>query len=450
LSRILLINPWIYDFAAYDFWLKPLGLLYVGKILKEMGHEVFLIDLLNRHDPDLPKFIRVPKDKRYGTGKFPSEVISKPPQLKFIPRKYKRYGAPPEYLEWKLKEIGKIDLVMITSMMTYWYPGVWDTISFIKQRVNAPIILGGVYVNILPNHAKKSPADFIYPWVEPFNIPDILKKLGLKAKEVPQNWFEEYDPMYELYDKVGYLVFITTIGCPFKCTYCMVPKLWKKFMKRSPEKVVAMIEKYVDVFKVKDIVFFDDAILVDKDNFKKILKLIIKKNIKANFHLPNGIHARFLTDEIAYLMKEANFKTIKLGYETSGKLQKKTGGKVFDEDIIHAAKILRKYGFTSDEVSAYIMINMPGQKLEDVLKAIEICENEGIGFSLNEYTPIPGTEDWKKLLNNGIISEEVDPILLNNSILPFWWKGGMGEKEIQFLKNLIRKKREASPPHYLA
>jgi len=221
-------------------------------------------------------------------------------------------------------------------------------------------------------------------------------------------------------------------------------------MKRSPEKVVTMIEKYVDIFKVKDIAFFDDAILVDKDNFKKILKLIIKKNIKANFHLPNGIHARFLTDEIAYLMKEANFKTIKLGYETSGKLQEKTGGKVFDEDIIHAAKILRKYGFTSDEVSAYIMINMPGQKLEDVLKAIEICENEGIGFSLNEYTPIPGTEDWKKLLNNGIISEEVDPVLLNNSILPFWWKGGMGEKEIQFLKNLIRKKREASPPHYLA
>jgi len=26
-KNILLINPWIYDFAAYDFWMKPLGLL---------------------------------------------------------------------------------------------------------------------------------------------------------------------------------------------------------------------------------------------------------------------------------------------------------------------------------------------------------------------------------------------------------------------------------------
>jgi len=440
------VNPWIYDFAAYDFWLKPLGLLYIGRILQKMGHEVFLIDLLNRHDPDLPRFIKVPKDKRYGTGKFPSEVIPKPPLLESIPRKFKRYGAPPEYFEWKLKRIERVDLVMVTSMMTYWYPGVWETISFIKERVSAPVVLGGVYVNILPAHARKSPADLIYPWTEPLRLPSILEKVGLKAKEVPKDWFERFDPMYELYEKVGYLVFITTLGCPFKCTYCMVPKLWKKFVKRSPERVVEAIEKYVDVFKVRDVAFFDDAILVDTDNFKKILKLIIKKNMNVNFHLPNGIHARLLTDEIACLMKEANFKTIKLGYETTGRLQKETGGKVFDEDIIHAARILRKHGFTSKEVSAYIMINMPGQKLEDVLKAIEICESEGISFSLNEYTPIPGTDDWKRLVNDGILSEDVDPVLLNNSILPFWWRGGMGEKEVRILKDVVRKKKgERSP-----
>jgi hypothetical protein len=29
-KTILLINPWIYDFAAFDFWTKPLGLLQIG------------------------------------------------------------------------------------------------------------------------------------------------------------------------------------------------------------------------------------------------------------------------------------------------------------------------------------------------------------------------------------------------------------------------------------
>ena len=27
--RALLINPWIYDFAAYDLWMKPLGIFYL-------------------------------------------------------------------------------------------------------------------------------------------------------------------------------------------------------------------------------------------------------------------------------------------------------------------------------------------------------------------------------------------------------------------------------------
>ncbi len=38
LLRVLLINPWIYDFAAYSFWSSPLGLLYVGSILATESH----------------------------------------------------------------------------------------------------------------------------------------------------------------------------------------------------------------------------------------------------------------------------------------------------------------------------------------------------------------------------------------------------------------------------
>ena len=34
--KILLVNPWIYDFAAYDLWVKPLGLLYIGATAKEI------------------------------------------------------------------------------------------------------------------------------------------------------------------------------------------------------------------------------------------------------------------------------------------------------------------------------------------------------------------------------------------------------------------------------
>lgn len=47
--KILLINPWIYDFAAYDLWMKPLGLLYIAGFLEESGYDVSLINWMDRH-----------------------------------------------------------------------------------------------------------------------------------------------------------------------------------------------------------------------------------------------------------------------------------------------------------------------------------------------------------------------------------------------------------------
>ncbi|QTA37337.1 radical SAM protein [Thermosipho ferrireducens] len=440
--KALLINPWIEDFAAYDFWLKPLGLLYVGSYLKKLGFEVFLIDLMNRHDKRLHDYVQVPKDKFYKTGKFPYTKIEKPSVLSFVPRTYKRYGAPKEYFYDKLREIGKVDIVFVTSTLTYWYPGYWETIKTIKQVLGrkVPIVFGGFYVRNLPYHAKKSGA-YIFSSSELNLLPKVLSNLlDVDLSVEVFDWFEELEPAYDLYENVGYLVLTTTLGCTFRCTYCIAHRIWNKIKFREIFRTVETIEKYVNYFDVKDVVFFDDAILVNSHkHFKPLLKELIKKDLKVNYHLPNGIHARLLDKETAELLKEAGFKTIKLGYETSGDLQIKTGGKVVDRDLIKAARLLRDVGFTEREVSAYIMINIPDQKEEEVVQAMKICREEGIGFSLNEYTPIVGTDDWIELVNKGALRGNEDPVLLNNTVLPFWWKYGMDEKKIQFLKQKARE-----------
>ncbi|ONN26713.1 radical SAM protein [Thermosipho affectus] len=443
--KALLVNPWIEDFAAYDFWLKPLGLLYVASYLDKLGFEVYLVDLMNRHDIDLKRFVNVPRDKFYGTGKFPFVEVKKPDVLKFIPRKYKRYGAPKEFFYYKLKDIGKVDIIFVTSTLTYWYPGYWDTISFLKSYYgnNVPIVFGGFYVRNIPSHARKTGVH-IFPSNDLNRLPKFLEQVtGKEIKSKNIDWFM-LPPMYELYNNLGYLVFLTTLGCPYKCSYCIAHRIWDGIKFKPPEVVVFEIEKYVETFNVKDIVFFDDAILVNsKKHFKVILKKLLEKGYsKYRFHLPNGIHARLIDEEIAELMKELNFKTIKLGYETSGELQLKTGGKVVDKDLVRAARIFRKKGFTEREVSAYIMVNIPGQSVEDVKNAINFCKTEGIGFSINEFTPIIGTDDWINLVNEGKLTGLEDPLLLNNTVLPFWWKFGMSENVVQYLKMYARKVKE--------
>jgi len=53
--NILLVNPWIHDFAAYDFWAKPMGLLSIASILRSHGFGVYYIDCLDRFHPNAPK-----------------------------------------------------------------------------------------------------------------------------------------------------------------------------------------------------------------------------------------------------------------------------------------------------------------------------------------------------------------------------------------------------------
>jgi hypothetical protein len=86
-KRILLVNPHIEDFAAYDHFAKPLGLLWLASYLRERFDISFLnaLDRENQHE----KPVRIKED---GTGDFLKRNITKPEALSDIPRTYKRYG----------------------------------------------------------------------------------------------------------------------------------------------------------------------------------------------------------------------------------------------------------------------------------------------------------------------------------------------------------------------
>jgi len=58
---LILVNPWIYDFAAYDLWSKPLGLLYLAGFLREYGFRIHLIDCLDVHHTGMTNDLSTPQ-----------------------------------------------------------------------------------------------------------------------------------------------------------------------------------------------------------------------------------------------------------------------------------------------------------------------------------------------------------------------------------------------------
>ncbi|MDI3517360.1 MAG: hypothetical protein PWP37_1330 [Thermotogota bacterium] len=446
--KILLINPWICDVAAYDFWMKPLGILYVGAILERLGVEVELIDLTDRFLPELriylnKKGIRL-RETPFGSGKFYSEEIEKPAFLSAIPRRFKRYGLPVEIVNrLLLRKLKDADAVFMTSGMTYWYWGIIETMKVLRAHTNIPVVLGGIYVNLIKEHAEKTAKESgINHVVNGHGMDAVSEALGLigrndlLAKSWSFDWFEDTSPAYHLYEHpLPYAVLLASIGCNFRCTYCSTPRLWGGLRSKSVDSVIRDLEKVLEL-GVETVAFYDDAFLLHPQ-LNELLERLRRYRDRVSFILPNGIHARFLDSSIARALKEAGFRLVYLGLETSGRLQKTTGGKVTDEEFCRAVKLLKEAGFERKELKAYIMVNLPGQTKEDVENAAKLCEKLDIGYSLNEYTPIPGTPDWVKLQQKGDLPKNVDPLLLNNSILPYWWKKGMDVQTIQSLK--VRK-----------
>lgn len=86
------------------------------------------------------------------------------------------------------------------------------------------------------------------------------------------------------------------------------------------------------------------------------------------------------------------------------------------------------------------MVNLPEQQVKDVEDAIDVCTSVGIDYSLNEFTPIVGTDIWIDLINKGWLTGLEDPVILNNTVLPYWWNN-MTFDQIQKLKEYARIKR---------
>ncbi|MCF6249195.1 MAG: cobalamin B12-binding domain-containing protein, partial [Desulfobacula sp.] len=152
--HILCVNPWIHDFAAFDFWAKPLGLLSLAAILREQGINISYIDCLDRFHPRNSKKVKIARD---GRGPYRKTEIPLPLNLENIGKRFSRYGIDPSWFKSDLRQIEKPDLIFVTSMMTYWATGVKETIDVIKDIYpDVPLVLGGIYASLCHNHAKEN------------------------------------------------------------------------------------------------------------------------------------------------------------------------------------------------------------------------------------------------------------------------------------------------------
>ncbi|MBW8001918.1 MAG: radical SAM protein [Planctomycetes bacterium] len=380
--KILLVNPAIYDFAAYDFWLKPYGMLSVaGQLRGKANFEIF--DYLDR-EHSFARDKQQGNADEWGRGGFYSEPIAVPKVLEDIPRHFRRYGLPRKIFADFLQE-ERFDYVFIQTMMSYWYPGVQEVIEDVRRcQPKAKIIAGGNYVTICHEHAKSLGADFLLAGVE---LEPLWEYLGIEADS-------EQPGLWEIYPTLKTGVLKLTEGCPFKCTYCCVPKVYGRFKVRSVGRSLAEVELLCEL-GVKNIAFYDDALLFDAGaGLVPFLNEVLKRNINVNFHSPNALNARFVTKGLAELMVRAGFKTFYLGFESgSAQWQKRTGSKVLSQELADAVECLTAGGAEKQNITAYEILGHPHIEAQQLEESMRFVHGLGIRGMLADFSPIPGTID---------------------------------------------------------
>lgn len=65
-----------------------------------------------------------------------------------------------------------------------------------------------------------------------------------------------------------------------------------------------------------------------------------------------------------------------------------------------------------------MLIGLPGQPLEEMFESVQYVYDCGAMTKLAVYSPIPGTEEWKKAVEEFGLDPNADPLLHNNSIYP--------------------------------
>jgi len=429
-----LFQPPIYEFALFDLFLKPYGLLRLGRWFAESGYDVFFLNGLDYNESETNRTLGTPRRMPDGTGKFPRMRALLPFGVE-SERYFGRYGVLPEILKRKLQAVNP-DLIFITSGMTYWYKGVAEAVKLSKEVYpDIPVITGGIYASLMPEHCRVNTGS---DYVVCGNTASVIKAI-LSDFSLPEpNGGIPLAPLMlkEVWKDAG--VIRLNEGCPFHCDYCASDLLCSSFIGGNAEIAFGTLIEMYERFGTRNFAFYDDALLVNSSrSINPFLELVIKKELPVKFYLPNAVHLQFLDKETASLMKRAGFQEIRLGYESSSSDFHSNYDDKFPADDLHrVVGILEKAGFSKNRITAYVLGGLPEQSWMEVERSIKTAASTGIRVSLAEYSPVPRTKLWGKSLKLCPFPLDKEPLFHNNTFFPMKWEG-YTLKNMKYLKNLV-------------
>ncbi len=400
--KIALINPSPVLGEKEQFYGQkwpPLGIILLGTILKEQGHQVKLLD--------------------QASNGFSFEEV-----LKWIKK------VDPEIIGITTFTVGFLSSIKISQMVKKWNPNVKIVLGHYHPTICADNILRKYnhlvdycvrgeneyilsnLINYLEKHPIREPTDILGISYQ-FNgkirhNPDCpvtknLDDLSFPDRSLINIQYRQNLAGIELMDSKLATTFFTR-GCPYGCAYCAVAKFSnRQYRTKSPERLVEEFS-YLASQGYSEIAFVDDNFSLNLKNVLKFCKLLKNENLDINWHAEMRVDR--VTREFFEKMASAGCKSISFGIESANqRILNYYNKNITPDQSLKAIKMAKEAKI--DFVIGLFMVGAPYETISECQNTIQFALKSGLDFFfLNVVEAWPGIPMWDDLVSKGLIDED--------------------------------------------
>ena len=279
------------------------------------------------------------------------------------------------------------------------------------RQKRIPVVMGGPHVTALP-HEALAHCDAVVQGEGETRWLDVLADCKNSTMAGTYNCTDDdFDmrdapmPAFEMLDisKYNRLTVQTSRGCPHRCSFCASSVLLTSRYKQKPmEKVLAEIDRIMEIWPRPFIEFADDNTFVNKAYWKELLKELKKRKIKWFTETDISV---WEDTELLTLMRQSGCAQVLIGLESPiaaalGGLDMTSNWKFkrFSQ-YTDAIKTIQAHGIT---VNGCFIIGLDGHTTDIFDKVFAFVKDSGLyEVQVTILTAFPGTPLHEQFKANG-------------------------------------------------
>jgi len=202
----------------------------------------------------------------------------------------------------------------------------------------------------------------------------------------------------------------TARGCPYNCHYCAGPLIGQHRVRyHSAQRVISEIEELINKYSIEAIYFAEDMFLSSKKRAQEMVTMFIEHDIHKKIVWMAQISPAVVDSDLLSIMKKAGCVHVEYGFESGSQrildlMNKRTNVERNKE----VALLTKKSGL---RFQGNFIVGYPQETEEDFGKTVFfIKQTRPNNIALNLFMPLPGTEIYKKLKQEGKLFSGWDDI----------------------------------------